>query len=805
LSGRYLVSDGVAHLLRETCLEAVFSGNDNNKGITIVKIKQCQKKSLVASVSAAILSILGASNGFAQEGGAVPQAKTGIEEIVVTARRQSESLQTTPVAVTALTETMLQVKQIETIESVQYSTPNLNISTNSPNSSGFAFLAIRGQSNLGGGASNDPAIGVYVDGVYIARPGGSLLDLIDTRQVEVLRGPQGTLFGRNTTGGALNISSNEPVHNLEGSVQATMGNYGLKQVTGVINVPLIEDELAARLVYRTSEHDGYGDNVFLRRELNDDDRDFYRLSVKYEPREGDWDLLLTADRTDQEDNGQLQVVRGYNAANSALANLVRNNAPDENAPGSADDNLDPYVHPGSDWYDGFASENEFSELTSEGLSATLNVDLGWSQLKSITAWRSLESNGLNDLDALPYLILNSNYVNDQSQFSQELQLSGGSGALNWIGGLFYFEEEGDELTRSQTMFSGGGVNRNDGTAENTSYAAYGQLYYDLTDKLRLSAGLRYTEDERDVELRNKVNEALNVCALPVSDRDDGVTCKQSLSVDYDYTSYLFGLDYQMSENVFLYAKTSRAFLAGGWNLRNGSAPSFEPEEVNDIEFGAKLDWLDSRLRTNFAVFYAEQSDVQRSATGITNTGQATSFIRNAAEATVQGVEFELVAVPWEGMEASFVLGTLDAEYDEFIDSTGLDRSKETPPQSPEYNYSVSLTQNIPVSYGEWVLHADYAYVDDFVIWQGTAPSAAAEALFARGRALSNIDGYGLLNARLALNLGANIELSVWGRNLTDEEYFSRTQADFLTSFGYAGAYPGDPRTYGATVTYRFVK
>src|SRR5690606_30912603 len=109
------------------------------------------------------------------------------------------------------------------------------------------------------GASNDPAIGVYVDGVYIARPGGSLLDLIDTRQVEVLRGPQGTLFGRNTTGGALNISSNEPVHNLEGSVQATMGNYGLKQVTGVINVPLIEDELAARLVYRTSEHDGYGD------------------------------------------------------------------------------------------------------------------------------------------------------------------------------------------------------------------------------------------------------------------------------------------------------------------------------------------------------------------------------------------------------------------------------------------------------------------------------------------------------------------------------------------------------------------
>src|SRR5690606_10842329 len=237
LSGRYLVSDGVAHLLRETCLEAVFSGNDNNKGITIVKIKQCQKKSLVASVSAAILSILGASNGFAQEGGAVPQAKTGIEEIVVTARRQSESLQTTPVAVTALTETMLQVKQIETIESVQYSTPNLNISTNSPNSSGFAFLAIRGQSNLGGGASNDPAIGVYVDGVYIARPGGSLLDLIDTRQVEVLRGPQGTLFGRNTTGGALNISSNEPVHNLEGSVQATMGNYGLKQVTGVINVP----------------------------------------------------------------------------------------------------------------------------------------------------------------------------------------------------------------------------------------------------------------------------------------------------------------------------------------------------------------------------------------------------------------------------------------------------------------------------------------------------------------------------------------------------------------------------------------
>ena len=493
-----------------------------------------------------------------------------------------------------------------------------------------------------------------------------------------------------------------------------------------------------------------------------------------------------------------------------MSGFIQANAPDENGPGGADDNLDPYVHSSADWYRGYSDDDEFSELTSQGVSGTLNVDLGWAQFTSITAWRELESTGFNDLDGLPYRILNSNYVNDQSQFSQELQLSGGDGALKWIGGLFYFDEEGDELTRSKTMFGAlffgdpDLVNRNDGTANNTSYAAYGQLYYDVTDRLRVTGGLRYTQDDREVELRNKSNEALDVCSIPVADRNDGVTCRQNESVDYDYVSYLFGIDYQLNDQVFLYAKTSRAYLAGGWNMRNGSAPSFKPEEVSDVELGAKADWLDKRLRTNVALFYAEQADVQRTSTGIIpSTGQATSFIRNAAEATVSGLEFELTALPWDGMEARFTLGLLDAEYDKFVDAAGLDRSGETSPQSPEYNYSISLTQQLSTGFGDVILHADYAYVDDYVLWQGTAPTPATEALFARGRRLSEAGGYGLLNAKASVQVGDQWEFSVWGRNLTDEEYYSRTQADFLTSFGYAGAYPGDPRTYGVTVALQF--
>jgi len=813
VSGLHSIQQGWEILLESSCLYVELEDDtsrhllaDNNKGIATVNSHQCKKNNFLKTFTTSLLAILGSQAAVTQEVTPQKSAST-IEEVIVSARRQNESLQSTPVAVTALTSSMLDVKQIDSIESIQYSTPNLNISTKSPNSSGFAFLSIRGQANLGGGASNDPAIGVYVDGVYIARPGGSLLDLIDTRQVEVLRGPQGTLFGRNTTGGALNIKSNEPVNVLKGSLKLSLGNIGQREVTGMVNVPLIEDTLAARLVYKHSEHDGYGDNVFLNKELNDDKRDFFRFSMKYSPADSSWDFLLSADRTDQEDNGQLHVVTDYNSDNALLSGFVQANGPDENGPGSADDNIDPYVHSNNDWYNGYSDDDEFSELTAQGVSGKLNIDLGWAKLTSITAWRSLETTGFNDLDGLPYRIINSNYVNDQSQFSQELQLSGGDGALNWISGLFYFDEEGEELTRSQTMFGAlfsndpDLVNRNDGTANNTSYAAYGQLYYDLTDSLRLTGGLRYTVDDREVELRNKSNEALDVCSIPVADRDDGINCRQNESVDYDYVSYLFGVDYQINEQAFLYAKTSRAYLAGGWNMRNGSAPSFEPEEVTDVELGAKLDWLDSRIRTNIALFRAEQADVQRTSTGI--IPKATSFIRNAAEATVTGVEFELTALPWEGMEASFTFGWLDAEYDTFIDATGLDRSQETPPQSPEYNYSISVTQQVYTRFGELKIHADYAYVDDYVLWQGTAPDPATEALFARGRQLSEAGGYGLLNAKATMQLDDRWEVSLWGRNLTDEEYYSRTQADFLTSFGYAGAYPGDPRTYGVTVAFQF--
>ncbi len=818
---------------------------------------QSKKNLYVATIFGSLATLAGATPAFAQS--AASEDRAGVDEIFVTARRTEENLQTTPVAVTAVTAAELERGQIDSLQELMYAAPNLAVTSGGPGDAALLQAGIRGQVQLDGTGAIDQPIGLYVDGIYIGRASGALLDLVDARQVEVLRGPQGTLFGRNTTGGAISITTQAPTGDFGGMLRASGGNFGTQDFTAVVNVPIFGDQLAGRVIYRHSEHEGYGRNNFLNADIGADDLDFYRFVLRAAPTGASWDLTLTGDRTERQGDGQMHVLTaflgtpvitsllgfaGLGGATLDDGGLSGRGLTTRFGPGNAPLNTNPcalpnctlpapavtladFLHGTGDWHSNNANNQPFDELTTEGLSATYNLDLGVLNFKSITGYRTLDARGLNDTDGTPWTILNTLYDNRQNQFSQELQLFGDAGAIDWIVGAFYFEEQGHETTTSENWSRiTGNTNAlpvaptfrptfNDAHLANQSSAIYGQLNIEMTERLRGTIGLRQTWDSREVVLHN-----LSLATAPplgancvVLDRDpvgaaDAGVCNQTLNVDFDYLSYLVGLDYQATDNVFFYVKHSRAFRSGGFNTRNGTPLAsipYQPEEVQDIEGGVKADWFDNRLRTNLALFYAEYTNMQRPGVAVASVLSPAQYLINAGESHVSGLELELVAAPTETLELTASVGLTNPGYDQFSDTRLGDRSSEDFPQTPELTFSVGATQHIPVSFGQFVLHVDYAYVGD----QNFTPSLAGENAINPGFpvSLANagvVEAYGLFNGQISLELdNPGIEISLWGRNLADEEYYVRKYADLLNLFGFSSGNVGDPLTYGVTVTYRF--
>ncbi|MDB6063287.1 MAG: TonB-dependent receptor [Verrucomicrobiaceae bacterium] len=748
-----------------------------------------------------------------------------IEEVVVNARKREENLQTTPVAVTATTEKGLELKQILNVSDIQRTAPNLGISSGATAGSKFVFVSLRGQQNLQSGVGNDPAVGIYVDGVYMARPSTGVMDLNDVQRVEVLRGPQGTLFGRNTIGGAVSIITNEPTDKLEGKVSVDIGQYQTKDISGVINVP-ISNDLDVRVSGHHKSHIGYGENRTLNQDAADlDHDDFVRFGARYQIND-DWNAKFSADWNEIEDKGVLNGLAAWNDTTGLL--------------GANGISLDPYLHTGSDWYKSYGSaktdvDKKYTPsdmVRSSGFSLKFNGDLGWSDFSSITAWRTSSSKSYQDLDATPIDILQVYSTFDSQAFSQELQLSGSWDALSWTGGLFYFRELGQETSEAQSFgFLGTGFFENFSDVENVSYAAFLQTYYQFTDKVRGVAGFRYTKDERNAVLHhtNVVNDP-STCNVAIPDGGAFPPCNQTLKADFEYPAWVLGLDYQMTDEIFLYAKTSGASMAGGWNLRTGAEPAFNPQDVVDVEFGVKADWLDGRLRTNLAAFHMWQSDIQRNVSTVVNN-RTTQYVRNSGDSQIDGVEFEGTALPWDGMELTATLGWMHGTYDSGTYTEeqavptvttptpgctpiaggaytcAVDRSGEKLLQLPEFTYSLGATQSWPLDIGTLRVHLDYSFIDDQTFFQQTASqyqSAATKAAFAKSNQLGRLDGYGLVNGNVTLDMEKpGVTLTLWARNLTDKKYVQMNFADLYTSLGTSIDYVGEPRIVGLTASYRF--
>lgn len=838
---------------------------------------------ILLATAAPVAAFAFSGAAYAQEGAQAQsgsdQPSSGIADIVVTARRQSENLQTVPVAVTAFTSASLQERQVTQVTDLARTAPSLSIGTGGTGPASIVYLAIRGQAQNSPNSYSDASVGIYIDGVYVARPIVGNLGFLDPASAEVLRGPQGTLFGRNTTGGALNLTTTQPKLDVtEGYMKVGFGNYQQLVTEGVLNFP-VSDELGVRFAGRYNKRDGYFPNPF-RTEANAGIKGEYygRGSLKWAPNSIPLTLNVVGDYTHYRDTGNPVAVAAINptgpmATFYGISQGVRSGAlpgttpiplsatfsvPASTFANFSQGPLGPitqYLNPAfataaqkatllsQDWRTNYSAPRtgvksiddsaNFNEAYS--LSGNLAVDVGDLTVKSITGYRW--SNTTSNLDLLGTGTGAGAFVSiyRQHQFSEELQVSGKTGNLQYIFGGIYFREAGTEQSSSaifyNTPIATGGDNTY-GSFVSTSKGLFGQVYYNVTDAIRLTGGIRYTWDTRAIDRQGttpfipRPGQGFTCQAgvnagkpTPTGLAAPNSGCHDQASAKFKYPAWTAGIDFKVSPDVFIYAKTSGASNSGGFNARPVPPPytsSFKPEAVRDVEAGFKGEFFNRHLRTNLAVFHAWQSNVQRiiNATFVDSAGatRLTQFVTNAGKAKTYGFEFEGTVVPWEGMEIGGSAAYLHAEYvkgsrfeSQIVGgaTVQVDRSGEPITQAPKWTANVSLTQTLNFADGDLKLHGDYSYIASRYFDFFTTGDPAQKANVAIANEASRVRGYGLINLQATYTFkDPAIEVSLWGKNIGNKANFTNVFNSY-TGLGATVQFQGAPRTYGATVKYSF--
>ena len=670
--------------------------------------------------SATLAGAFVAVPAVAQENDAKSTSRYALEEITVTARKVEEGLQKAPIAVTAMSGLELENRGALDVVDFADVAPNVSLK-NDGTISGFAAAprtSIRGVGQSDFVINTDPAVGMYADGVYLGRSIGSIMDLVDVERVEALRGPQGTLFGRNSTGGAINIIAKKPEIGspASGYLTAGFGEEGYLLVRGSANIPL-GDSAAARLTVLKRERDGYIPAVqYNDLELGEEDVTGFRAAFRWQPNDS-VTLDLDADFSSRDDTpaplvpvllGDLSVgetdldISGAGAqrpgiSTSLMARRYNGEAP-TGPPIPADYAALGYVTTdsqcGSDaayrdssltclgnawagsrngtnmaWFDqegGLIRPNQ--ELDTYGYSARLTWATDSITLKSITAWRGFDSSFLNGSPAPIYLGTNDNQKFDQDQFSQEFNVDGSIGdRVRWLGGVFYQEEDGVETVLTVYPLVPPAANNDrdflpingieDRNIDNTSKAIFGQLSFDLSDAVELTVGARRTDEEKYVFIEKIENEA-GVISEVLED-----------TANIEETSFLVNLSWVLNDDTMIYGQFSDGFRNGGFPSRvpPGSGLDFEevqygPEYVDTLEFGVKATSLDGRLRTNFAVFSSDYTDMQINATVFDPVNSVNvSTVQNIGDSEISGAELEANFLVSDNFRLDASIGYLDTE------------------------------------------------------------------------------------------------------------------------------------------------
>ncbi|MFN3669741.1 MAG: TonB-dependent receptor [Brevundimonas sp.] len=761
-----------------------------------------------------------ALSSFAMAQDAAPQEDSvGLDDVIVTARRTEEAAQTTPLSISAFSGETLEREGARDVTDLQGAVPNLNI-VQGRGSSNATNIYIRGVGQPDALQTFDPAVGVYVDDVYYSRIRGTQFDLLDLQRVEVLRGPQGTLYGKNTIGGALKLVSRTPDTGPYLNMSGTIGDYSERMGRASGGLP-INDMFAIGGAFVYSARGGYVSDPATGAEYNDKDTLGVRLTAAITPTDA-FRLDLAADYS--RDDAGMTVGR-------ALSPLFRTDL----LLGSATV-LQPAPAAGSEYT--FQARTtpglrNSTELTHSGASAIAT----WSPndaftFKSITASRDLAYTDYIDIDATQFELGDVLVDVEQDQFSQEFQLAWDNGGpVTAVGGVYYLQENivshqeayGDDIF----AIAGAPVGFTrfiDDDLETESWAAYVNASWQVTDALRLSGGVRYTEESKDYYRTTTTDWTIpsllggpfaGFDALFAPFRADP-SFAFTVSDTWTDVSPMASLDYRITPDAMLYARVSQGFKSGGFNGRAnnpGEQQPYDPETVLSYEIGAKTSWMDNRVRANIAAFHNKYEDFQaRVSDCVPNPavpGGACVIaltVLNAGELDISGVELELMARPIPALTLDAQIGYLDSSYGEFLETRGTvaapivyDRSDQEPAFSPDWTARFGAAYVFDLSeYGELTFGAQSRYRSEMAL-------AVDNANVVTGVEFPEMfqDSYWLYDARIVWDSAdGRYSAGLYGRNLSDEVYKTDAQ-EFSSVAGIRTAYYGAPRTLSFTLTARY--
>jgi iron complex outermembrane receptor protein len=681
----------------------------------------------------------------------------GLEEIVVTAQRRSERLQDVPIAISAFTAETLESSGITGTSELQMVTPGLTFTATL--SSANPYLRGVGTNDINAGNENSNA--TYVDGIYYPSMPGVIFSFLNIERIEVLKGPQGTLFGRNASGGLVHVITRDPAHEFGFEGRVGYANYDTFEASGYVTGGLSSNLAADMSVYYSDQGKGWGRNLNTGDEVNS--TDVLSLRSKWQLELGDTRLTLSGDYTDRASD--------VGVTRQPLAGSV---------------GADRVSRMRGTIYDFQGTATPFADTTQGGLALRAETDIGFARLVSLTGWRKLRTHLLLDQDNVRTSILNLNWDAKDESLTQEIQLlSEGGGPLQWIVGGFYMDRHSqyDPLGvfgGALPPFMGGGFNLFS-DLDTRSIAGFAQATYQLMDDTSFTAGVRYTSDRQHFNARQ-----ISFAGAQLAVREESVT--------YNKFTWRFALDHKITPDILLYGTVSRGFKAGIYNISSITAPTARPETLDAYEAGLKSDFLDRRLRINVAGFYYNYQDIQ-----LQKVEAGASLTLNAADSKIYGMEIEATAIPIEGLTLQSGLSWLPkAEYVKFpgapISSRNPlggnivvsgDASGNRMVRAPKATFNASVNYNVPAFGGEVDFNLTYYHSSSY-FWE-------PDNRIAQG-------AHDLVNAQIGWTApGGQWDIRLWAKNLTDTEYFLFVGTAAVGDSGAAAA----PRTYGASVGFRF--
>jgi len=726
----------------------------------------------------------------------------GLEEVLVTATHRTENLQDIAISVTAISGEDLEKADIFDPTTIAYRVPGMTYGEFAP---GQAIISLRGVSSTDDGAGLDNSVAVFLDGVYIGRGAAINFDMFDLDRIEVLRGPQGTLFGRNAIGGAINAVTARPTDFFTAKAGVTVGNEGILRYRGLISGPFTEN-LSGKISFTHREHDGWVRNVALGTDVADEDQSSIRGQLKYTTDNSEW--LLTADYMDddRDDMGRTPVVN-----RAPLLQILAANGG------------------GDDWETAIARQG-FSKRNAGGVSLQGDISFDRGTLTTITAFRNVETDWEMPSLGVPFGAIGpfdeiiDDIVEDIDTVTQEFRWTSNlDGNLQYTAGVYYLSEETErtenwritkpgtyddpdvpwkltdpgsqEMIGNEYSFTGN---------ETTSYAAYAEATWQPVDKWSFTLGGRFTRDEKDYT-------AISVNCDLVRDNDPSIIGTQfenwpeceglggSLNIiaeafevnpsdSWSDFSPKIAAQFFPSDSMMFFGTISRGFKSGGFagsqGVESAASNPVDQETVTNFELGMKADFFDNTFRLNMTAFYMDYQDLQIVRFGpVPGSAFGTFITTNVGSADIYGLETEFTWLATEHLQFSGNLALLDTEAQDLV-INGQDLSGTQLRQAPETSYNIMADYNLPTGVGNFDFHIEFSHIDEQL----------NDFLFTA----TVIDEQDLLDARIGWTSDSGTwQVAAWGKNLTNEAYFSHT---YVVGPGVIGVW-GPPKTYGITATW----